>query len=579
MNRSRAVGWVAMLCAGLLPGLVDAAAVDDPARVARAAQIVAQASRPDEPGCAIGAYRSGRALLHTAFGLADLTDRKALTPQSVFGAASISKQFTAAAAAIAAEQGYFSLDDDIRKILTELPDYGHKVAVRDLIHHVSGLRDFNHLVKLTFKPDLYRDKPAILKLIARQQRLNFVPRTEFSYNNSGYLLLAEIVERATGRSLQAFAADNIFKPLGMTHTYFAHGAPPDVLRAQPYSKTAAGWQPTAQENLITPGPGGLMTTVDDYQRWAANLIAAQSLLPGGKALQSRLRETALLADGSRTDYAFGLETAPYKGNETLSHGGSGLGYKTYAMIFPKRALVVVGLCNNGAYADSLVMAVADALLGIPATVDSSNSVTTQRSSMSDLARFVGFYRDPQLALPRIVSVRDGALHMVGDVIEHTLRRVAANRFEASGVKGEFEFAAPPDGSAVSPGFRQLHPSLSSGTSRFERIEVAQPSAARLQGYVGRYYSAELDTLYEVSVAEGRLTMRGGRDRPSIQTPAISLEPMLEDEFVSLEHRFIARFVRDRQQGIRGFKASAQFGWVRDIEFTRVEDDAKQNGAD
>ena len=568
MKKSSAVCLLAALWC-LPANSVGAADVDDPARVARAEQIVAQASRPDEPGCAIGAYRSGRTLLRTAYGLADLGARKALTPQSVFGAASISKQFTAAAAAIAAEQGYLSLDDDIRKYLTELPDYGHEVVVRDLVHHVSGLRDFNHLIKLTFKPDLYQDRSSILALVARQRGLNFAPRAEFSYNNSGYLLLAEIVERATGRSLQAFAAENIFKPLGMSHTYFAQGAPPDAMRAQPYSKTSTGWQPTAQENLITPGPGGLMTTIDDYRRWGANLIADKSLLPGGKTLQKTLRKTAILSDGSHTEYAFGLETAPYQGHETLSHGGSGFGYKTYAMIFPKHALVVVGLCNNGAYADSLVMNVADALLGIPALAPSPVSAAPA-SSASILSPFVGFYRDPTLALPRVVTLRDGALHMVGDVVEHVLRPVAANRFQASGVKGEFQFDAPSIGSEVSPRFRQLHPSLSSGTSRFERIVVAQPTAERLRDLEGRYYSAELDTLYVVSIVNGRLTMSGGRDRPATRMPAITLEPMLDDEFVAIESRFIATFVRDRQRTVRGFKASAQFGWVREIEFVRAE---------
>ncbi len=149
--------------------------------------------------------------------------------------------------------GYLSLDDDIRKYLTELPDYGHKVVVRDLVHHVSGLRDFNHLIKLSLMPDLYRDKNSILALISRQ-RLELRASRRVQLQQLGLSVAREIVERATKRSLQAFAAENIFKPLGMSHTYFAQGAPPDALRAQPYSKTSTGWQPTAQENLITPGP-------------------------------------------------------------------------------------------------------------------------------------------------------------------------------------------------------------------------------------------------------------------------------------------------------------------------------------
>ncbi|WP_293848854.1 serine hydrolase domain-containing protein [Steroidobacter sp.] len=558
LSRCRFVGLPLLICGSLVG---SAAASDTPsARIVQAEQVVARFARPGEPGCVVGAYQSGRALVRTAFGLADMDSGRKLTPESVLGAASISKQFTAATVALAAELKYLSLDDDIRKFLPELPDYGSKISVRDLIHHVSGLRDFNHLIKLSFKPELYRDKGSIVALVARQKGLNFSPRAEFSYNNSGYLLLAEIVQRATGRSLQTFAQEHLFGPLGMAHTGFSRAAAEEALRTRPYSRVGDTWQLTPLENAITPGPGGLMTTVDDYQRWGSQLMSSATPLAGGSALLKTLLRPATLLDGTTTSYAFGLEIAPYKGFEAISHGGSGFGYKTYGMIFPQQSLVVVSLCNNGSYADALTQEVADALLGVASSTTATPSASFVATA-EQLRDFVGFYRDPKVFFPRVVTLRDGQLQMKGDVIERVLEPVAPARFRASGVKGEFAF----DGARL----RQLESSLSSGSSVFERIEPATPNAAALQGYAGRYFSPELNTEYLVAVEAGRLTVRGASDRKGSPGPLVVLQPMLKDEFWSPENRLIAQFVRDPGNRVQSLQVSAQFGWIRRLEFVRV----------
>lgn len=557
LYRCRAV-WLPLLICG---SLVGAAAAKDVDRVAQAEQVVARFARSGEPGCVVGAYQSGRTLVHTAFGLADMDSGRKLTPDSVLGAASISKQFTAATVALAAELKYLSLDDDIRKFVPELPDYGTKISVRDLIHHVSGLRDFNHLIKLSFKPELYRDKNGIVALVARQKGLNFAPRAEFSYNNSGYLLLAEIVQRATGRSLQAFAEEHLFKPLGMAHTGFSRPAAEAALRTKPYSRSSDGWQLTPMENAITPGPGGLMTTVDDYQRWGSQLIGLTTPLDGGPSLLKTLLQPATLLDGTKTSYAFGLEIAPYKGFEAISHGGSGFGYKTYAMIFPRQSLTVVSLCNNGSYADALTQEVADVLLGV-ASPAATTTAASFVATADKLRGFAGFYRDPKILFPRVVTLREGQLHMTGDVIERVLVPVGPARFQASGVKGEFAFEAGR--------LRQLESSLSSGSSVFERIEPATPAIATLRAYTGRYVSSELETEYLVAVEAGRLTVRGASDRKDSPGPLIVLQPMLKDEFWSPENRLIAQFVRDANNEVQGLQVSAQFGWIRQLLFVRSD---------
>ena len=175
----------------------------------------------DRRACSVGVIRDGEFVYKRSFGYASLELGVPLTPASVFYMASVSKQFTAASIVLAAEQGHLSLDDEVGKYLPELPNYGRRITLRQMLHQTSGFRDFLDLVFISGRnaEDLASPEE-ILKLIARQKGLNNVPGAEWVYSNSNYFLLGEIIRRATGKSLAHFAAENIFQPLGMTHTLF-----------------------------------------------------------------------------------------------------------------------------------------------------------------------------------------------------------------------------------------------------------------------------------------------------------------------------------------------------------------------
>ena len=184
-------------------------------------QLFAAFEKPGSPRCSVGIIRNSSFVYKKSFGYASLEFGVPLTPESVFYVASVSKQFTAASVVLAAEQGYLSLDDDVHKYLPELPDYDHSVTLRQMLHQTSGFRDFFDLIELAGgKPADIGSAADILKLIVRQKRLNNVPGAEWNYGNSHYLLLAEVVQRASRKSLAEFAAENIFQPLGMKHTLF-----------------------------------------------------------------------------------------------------------------------------------------------------------------------------------------------------------------------------------------------------------------------------------------------------------------------------------------------------------------------
>src|SRR5688572_21682667 len=209
-----------------------------PDQQARVDEIFKEFPVPGSPGCTVAVYQDGRTVLSRAYGMANLDDDVRLTPSSIFHVASVSKQFTAAAILLLAQDGKLALDDDIRKHLPELPDFGKTITIRHLINHPSGIRDQWSLLGLAgwrYSRDLITDDD-VLSLLSRQQELNFAPGERHLYSSSGYTLLAVIVNRASGKSFRDFTDERIFKPLGMTNTHFRDDFA-EIVRNQAYGYT------------------------------------------------------------------------------------------------------------------------------------------------------------------------------------------------------------------------------------------------------------------------------------------------------------------------------------------------------
>ncbi len=212
----------------LVPALIATPVVDGAAAqadadslAAQTDQVFAQWDKPDSPGCVCAVMRAGEVVYSRAFGMANLELNVPLTPQSVFDVASVSKQFTAASIALLALKGRLSLDDDIRKYVPEMTDFGDTIRIRHLVHHTSGIRHIGGLKYVSGRTSRdYDNNARLLALLSRQRKLNSRPGENFRYTNSGYIVLAEIVKRVSGKSLREFAEENIFGPLGMANTQF-----------------------------------------------------------------------------------------------------------------------------------------------------------------------------------------------------------------------------------------------------------------------------------------------------------------------------------------------------------------------
>jgi CubicO group peptidase (beta-lactamase class C family) len=340
---------------GTLPDEKAKAAVDE---------IFSDLTKPGSPGCALAVARDGKIIYDKGYGLANVEQSVAITPQTVFDIGSTSKQFTAASILLLEKQGKLSINDDVRKYIPELPDYGNKITILHLLNHTSGLRDYLELMTLAgINTDGVTDDDEALGIIARQKALNFAPGSEWLYSNSGFFLLSVIVKRVSGKTLAAFAAETIFQPLGMTQTVYRDSHTQLVAnRALAYDEKdhGAGYA-LAVSYFEQTGDGAVHTSVADILKWDENFYSAQV---GGNALLAELQENGHLNNGKKLDYAKGLVVSTYRGLPAVSHGGSWGGYRAQLVRFPEQHFSVACLCNLGnANPSKRAMRVADVYLG------------------------------------------------------------------------------------------------------------------------------------------------------------------------------------------------------------------------
>ena len=346
MNRSplKLLAPVTLLVAfACLVGAQDPGA--EPTIEQRVDLVFARFDNTRSPGCAVGVIQDGEFVLRRGYGMANLELGAPLTSTSVFRIGSTSKQFTAAAIVLLAEEGKLSLDDDVREYLPELTDFGQPVTIRQLVHHISGYRDYLTLMSLAgLRDDDYYTDEELLAMLSRQQELNFAPGAEHLYSNSGYWLLSQVVERASGKSLREYAAEKIFKPLGMDHTHF-HNDHTELVpdRAYGYAPLEDGGYMISMTTLPMIGDGGVFTSVDDLYSWDQNFFERKV---GGPDYLEQMHSVGVLSDGEELDYAFGLGVGTYRGLRLVSHGGSFVGFRADVLRFPDERFSVICLCNR-----------------------------------------------------------------------------------------------------------------------------------------------------------------------------------------------------------------------------------------
>jgi CubicO group peptidase (beta-lactamase class C family) len=512
------------------------------------------------PGCALAVIKDGRIIYERGYGMASLEDGIAMTPDRLFDIGSLSKQFTATCIATLIKQGKISLDDDIRAYLPEIPKYERPITIRHLIYHSSGLRDYTGLLILAgFRPA--SDCPSVeeaLEVISRQRKLNHPPGDKYSYTNTGYFLLGQIVERVSGQSLDRFAQEHIFKPLGMTHTLYQDDHLQIIKnRASGYDQAGnvfrfdmSSWDQT--------GDGNVYTSVEDLFLWDQAFYTNQL----GQDLMTMLQTVGTLNSGEKLNYAFGLVITDYKGLKRVSHAGAWAGFRAALMRFPEQRFSVICLANLSRIDPSaLCLRVADIYLaGVleePAKKEKSRPEPAALTPR-ELREKTGNYRDEKSGTWAVLSLRNGKLCLSLGADEFTLTPTSRTTFTNADVPFDNSLEFPPvtEGAPLQAVVKWEDEEV---MTLVRRKPPAVLTAAALAEYAGDYVSEELlDATYRLVVEEGHLLLRF-RSLP--QSP---LKAMAPDEFASSALSF--DFVRGQGNRVVGLKLSG-FG-VAGITFVK-----------
>jgi CubicO group peptidase (beta-lactamase class C family) len=523
-------------------------------------------NRTDSPGCALSVMKDGRIIYRHGYGMADLDHNVTITPSTVFHVASMSKQFTAASILLLVQQGKLSLDDDVRKYIPELPDFGSLITIRHLIYHTSGLRDQWNLLDLAgwrYSLDLITDDD-VMSVLTTQKDLNFRPGEKHVYCNTGYTLLAIIVKRVSGTSFREFTIKNIFEPLGMIHTFFRDDHTVIVKNnAYGYESEKGGPFRLGLTNFDTAGATSLHTTVEDLALWDENFYHPRV---GGASFPEQMLQRGKLNKGETLDYALGLVVGKYKGQPTVDHDGADAGYRSDMTRFPEQHFSVAVLCN---YAEtnpsSLARSVADIYLAQdlkgpePSAVASAAPAAGVTVTERQLSGLQGLYwnRDDDQFLK--TYLKDGKMRVsfaVGD--DYALKPVSETFFHIADtpwgdqVNFHFEPAAGDKPRRLLQSFGDRKPDV------FESVPPSTPTPAELADYAGSYVSQEIEAVYRMVVQEGKLMLTRLRHR------AAPLEPRTLDAFTA--EIGTIRFTRDSNHRISGFVLNS--GRIRNFRFTR-----------
>jgi CubicO group peptidase (beta-lactamase class C family) len=548
----------ALRAQGGTPSVLDA-----PTR-ARIDSIFAAYDKPGSPGCALLARRNGTTAYSRGYGMASLELGVPNSPRTVMDIGSVSKQFTAAVVLLLAQDGKLSLDDEVQRWVPDLPRMKQRVTLRHLLHHTSGWRDYTDLMVFDgMQEEAVTTAADALRSLGRQRTLNFEPGSFFTYSNTGFFLLGQAAERASGQSMRSLLRERIFKPLGMTQSdLFDDHSRVFPGRALSYSPVGEGEWRVAAANWEQTGDGAIQTSVEDLARWDANF---DDPVVGGRALVEALQETVRLTDGAPLTYAGGLFVERARGGvRRVQHGGAWAAYRAATLRYPDLRTSVYVTCNAGnAAASMFAERAAAAMLGDAFGVaDSARLRDSVRvatlSAAPELRGLVGTWWNPTVGGVLLIESRGDTL-VTGSPLGQA-RRVLARLGDGSIVP----YPVPDDATRWlwDAARNRFQVALPVGT-RFAVERVAPASRldrTTASAYAGRYVTKEIARSITIS-ARGDTLFASFDDRAGE-----ALRQVAADLFVGGPLPW-TRFVRDASgrlvaleltsRGIRGLRFDRQ----------------------
>lgn len=527
--------------------------------------LISQWLPANAPGGAIAIVSGEKILYQKTFGMMSLEYQLPNSKHTLFNLASVSKHFTAFCILLLEKEGKLKLDDDIKLYLPELPDYKHSVTINQLIHHTSGIPSSDNLRLFAGLPfEAPWDADDEMDLISRYSKLNYKPDSEGNYSNSGYFLLAKIVEKVSGMSFSDFLTQRIFSPLDMNET-FVYDSPGKVLpgKATGHKKTNHSYTRMNTEGESVYGSTNIYTSINDISKWMQNLL---NPAVGDKEMISKLFEPAhVLSTGYIINYTYGLNVRKYKGIRIADHSGYAMGFRSQIIFFPENDLSIITMCNNESIDNwSLACNVADWYLNDNFVPEKKTERKEIRLPDYVLKNYAGIYKMTNgMQLSFEVSNDTFLVSMPGQP-KYIMRAESETEFFVDEYNARCSFELGSNGECEEIIWNQNNRQPKG--MRVGNSGVITP--ADMQKYTGSYYNEPLDVSYPVINKDARLFMMipksfkifYGIDRE------ISLEYIGKDRFLT-EALGIIQFTRDSNHHINGFRI-VDFGRVKNITFNR-----------
>jgi len=494
-------------------------------------QLMFAYDRPGGPGGAVRVWRDGRTLASKTYGLADLThgiEFDAGTPTNI---GSTSKQFTAFAVMLEQDAGRLTLDDALHDYFPDFPDFGETITVRNLLSHTSGLREFLNLYSITGIDTRSLTRDDVLRAVERQPALQSSPGTEYNYNNTAFSLAAQIVEQTSGQDFDDYVRENIFEPLGMNNSY-VRMSPNNIIpgRSDGYTPGDNGWIAPGDLGGAV-GAGGIYASVEDLERWGQNLLSPRV---GTKEMVEEMMTEIMLENGEGSGYGLGLRIGKQRGLRRVHHGGADVSHRSMIVYYPE---IDAGLTvqsnastfnSNGTALDLAVAYFGDAMEP-EETLDArgGGEFDPEAYEPANFERLAGSYSlDPAPNMVARFWREDGTYY--GQLTGQPpleIRPTSPNSFEFLAVEARiaFEDGEPAPGVTLFQNGQEIHATRQDAE---EGEEKWAPDSKELEAFVGRYFSGEVETFYEIVLVHPG---EAGREGPATRVISTNVTLDSDDE--------------------------------------------------
>lgn len=531
---------------------------------AQADQVFSEWNKPGIPGVSVSVISNGKMIFRKGYGLANLEYNIPSGPSTAYQVASVSKQVTAFAVLLLESQGKLSLNDNVSKYIPEMPDYAKSITLRHLLFHTGGLRDYWEVLSASgWRYDDIITRNQVLDLICRQKGLTSRPGYEEIYTNTGYVLLAEIVSRVSGKSFAEFARENIFKPLKMNHTVVLDDNEAIVKNvACSYHLSDGAYKKSVINSSIT-GSTNLYTTVDDMGLWALNF---EKPVVGNPEMIRKMLTRGTLDNGDSINYAMGLNTGPYRGFMLIGHVGAEAGYRSFFGMFPAQDVAITVLSNN-AEADptSLGLKIADILLKDKFAPEVTSEVSVKPAaapsqgeyagSKDVLAMCAGQYELRPGYIISITSEDDGLYAEAHEVPKSRLVRLTEKDFSLPMMRAKLSFAGD-DGTSIN----KMLLDLNGQQMVAPKLKEFDPLSVNTDEFTGDFYSPEFSAVYTFTTRDKQLMVK------QLRNDDLVMKPSAPDQCSNGKRR--VDFVRGADKTITGFMFSS--GRIRNVWFEKIK---------